>query len=280
MVTLQNITLYIVKGHIADCQLGVEPKLSWQPYTSKVQDALLGGYQATAWPHQHVVQVHAVMLEAALQSLLPLLSPPSCIITVSTSKVCGFGRPTSTQPSSMTQAGTTPHRTAHPLAFVNGLKGCHSNSKQYVDTIKSFFFRNSESNYIFINVNSQLSATDYTSFTGPIITTIASIFLKGEHKAHLCTYYTRRLVLTLSHREDWWCPHRALLTLSRWNVTNEAGSVSAVLSLKPIIVCVQTKQNRPPPGGVQRRHATYVYMCMYVYVCVCMCMYVYVCVCM
>ena len=134
MVTLQNIKLYIVKGHIADCQLGVEPKLSWQPYTSKVQDALLGGCQATAWPHQRVLQVHAVMLEAALQSLLlpptSLPSPPSCIITLSTSKVCGFGRPTSTQPSSMTQAGTTPHRTTHSLAFANGLKGYHSNFKQ------------------------------------------------------------------------------------------------------------------------------------------------------
>ena len=76
-----------------------------------------------------------VMLEAVLQSLLlPPTSlpspPPSCIITVSTSKVCGFGRLTSTRPSSMTQAGTTPHRTTHSLAFVNVLKGCHSNIKR------------------------------------------------------------------------------------------------------------------------------------------------------
>ena len=159
MVTLQNIKLYIVKGHIADCQLKVEPKLSWQPYTSKVQDVLLGGYQATAWPHQRVVQVHAVMLEAALQSLLPLLSP-SCIITLSTSKVCGFGRPTSTQPSSMTQAGTTPRRTTHSLAFANGLKGCHSNFKQW--TLYQEFYRSFKSNYIFINVHI-LSVVNYLS---------------------------------------------------------------------------------------------------------------------
>ena len=128
-----------------------------------------------------------------------------------------------------------------------------------------------------------IAATDYTSFTGPIIITIASIFLKGIYTYVSPMYMlykklSRECCMVVTTQS----PPLNTVSMER----HQRGRQRVSCPVLEARNCVCTNKTKPTTTQWCTTKACYiciyvcVYMCIYVYVCVYMCMYVYVCVCM